>query len=60
MAQQIILPKDADLRGRNLTQVYEMAKNSPDPETFCMFKKKEPLDNMAKSILKHRIQVCVF
>ena len=57
MSQQVILAPSASLRGRNLTHVYVMAKNHPDPETFAMFKKKEPLDNMAKSLLKHRIQV---
>ena len=53
----IILPTNASLKGRDLGHIYEMAKTQPDPEHFSMFKKKEPLNTMAKSLLKFRLQV---
>jgi hypothetical protein len=53
----LIMAANASLKGRDLNHAYELAKTQPDPEHFAMFKKKEPLDNMAKSLLKHRIQV---
>ena len=53
----MILPLSANLKDKNLSHAYELAKTQPDPEHFAMFKKKEPLNTMAKSVLKHRIQV---
>ena len=53
----MILPLSANLKDKNLRPAYELAKTQPDPEHFAMFKKKEPLNTMAKSVLKHRIQV---
>ena len=53
----VVLHQDANLRGKDLTRVYQYFKgNKPLPNTSARFKKKEPLEGMAKSILKHRIQ----
>ena len=56
----VVLPASATLKGKDLSGAYELAKSQPDPEHFAMFKKKEPIGNMAKSLLKHRIQVRKF
>jgi hypothetical protein len=53
----VILAPNSNLRGLDLTWLYRLATHSPDPETFCAFKKKEPLHLMAKSMLKQRIKV---
>ena len=53
----IILKPGLDLKGKDLTPAYRHFNLSHDlPDNPAMFKKKEPLQNMAKSILKHRIQ----
>ena len=49
--------QDTDLRGKDLSLVYRHFTASEGmPENPARFKKKEPLETMAKSILKHRIQ----
>ena len=53
----LICAANATLKGRDLNHIYDLAKTQNDPEHFAMFKKKEPVDSMAKSLLKHRIQV---
>ena len=53
----IILQQGKDLKGEDLSNVYRHFNlNKELPENPAMFKKKEPLETMAKSILKHRIQ----
>lgn len=53
----IILKPGVNLKGKELTLAYRHFNLSKDlPESPAMFKKKEPLETMAKSILKHRIQ----
>lgn len=56
MSPPVILSPSASLKDRDLSLIFEMARTKGDPETFAMFKKKEPIDDMAKSLLKHRIQ----
>ena len=53
----VVLRSDTDLRGKDLTLVYRHFQACKDlPENPARFKKKEALETMAKSILKHRIQ----
>ena len=53
----IILKQGIDLKGKDLTLAYRHYNLTQDlPSSPAMFKKKEPLQTMAKSILKHRIQ----
>ena len=52
-----ILKQGVDLKGKDLTLAYRHFNQTQDlPENPAMFKKKEPLQTIAKSILKHRIQ----
>ena len=53
----IILRQDTDLKGKDLTRAYRHYTTTKElPANPARFKKKEPLETMAKSILKHRIQ----
>ena len=53
----IVLRTDTDLKGKDLSLVYRHFNGSKElPNNPARFKKKEPLESMAKSILKHRIQ----
>ena len=52
----VVLSQDADLKGKDLSLSYRHYKASKElPDNPAQFKKKEPLEAMAKSILKHRI-----
>ena len=52
----VVLSQDADLKGKDLSLSYRHYKGSKElPDNPAQFKKKEPLEAMAKSILKHRI-----
>ena len=52
----VVLGQDADLKGKDLSLSYRHYKASKElPDNPAQFKKKEPLQAMAKSILKHRI-----
>ena len=53
----IILRQDTDLKGKDLRRVYRHYTTTKElPGNPARFKKKESLETMAKSILKHRIQ----
>ena len=53
----VILRQDTDLKGRDLSLAYRHFNATQElPGNPARFKKKEPLETMAKSILKHRIQ----
>ena len=53
----VVLRLDTDLKGKDLNLVYRHFNAAKElPGNPARFKKKEPLETMAKSILKHRIQ----
>ena len=53
----IMLRQDKDLKGKDLSRAYRHFTTTKElPDNPARFKKKEPLETMAKSILKHRIQ----
>jgi len=52
----IILKNESSLVDKDLAPAYAAIHTIKDNEITAMFKKKEPIDKMSKSILKHRIQ----
>ncbi len=57
--QGVVLADEKALVGKDLANVYahfHAIAATPDAATMARFRKKEPLQSMAKSIIKHRVQ----